>query len=816
MTIIDTSGLKPNSPLPALDNHQVYCGLDSCLTVEILETLLAQYPNPPQTYDFERALQGPYLEIMQRGILVNESARRAAAGHIHERRAAMQEILDEFAQAVWGKGLNPNSPKQLKEFFYQKLHLPEVWLSQKGERKLSTNREALEKLDNYLHARPFIQCILRLRDLKMDLNVLESELDSDGRFRSSYNIAGTETGRPSSSTNAFGTGGNAQNITPDLRFPFVADPGYKMAVIDLEQVEARDVGFIIGCLFDDWTFLNNCESGDLHSNNAKLIWPHLPWTGDRKRDREIADGQFYREFSFRDMAKRGGHLCLTPDHEVLTPYGWVPITEKPVQIMQWDEKTGSEFAYVSHWTDEAYSGNLQSFEGNSISALMTDNHRVPYRADSRSGKIKTKLASDGPGLLMPLGAGYCGGNKEVPARLIAAFMSDGNQKSVNRMDFHLTKQRKISRLFALCEQYGFVIESMSNDKYSVHGNLPKRAGAYMFEWTKECLLDFLDEYKYWDGYIGPTSVSLFSVDKEHLDWIKTFGRILGIGGNINHSKTTSGFGGDKTYVTDYYVLQQNNRQYANGHSIKWTKQPVLAVRVLCPTVPSSFFYVRRNGKIFVTGNSNYSGTAWTMARSLKIPQSVADEFQARYCRGGPGIAPAFPGIPRYWQWVAEQLQTKGYLTTLFGRKRHFFGRPDDPATIREAIASVPQGTTAERMNLGLWRVWHQMPEVQLLGQTYDSITFQYPEDLDESLVIARALELIRIPLYAPNGREFIVPGEAKVGWNWGSRVTPDDAAKAVAKGLKAPRINPDGLVKFKPGVPDQRVRTPIMQRMIET
>ena len=37
-------------------------------------------------------------------------------------------------------------------------------------------------------------------------------LDTDGRMRCSFNVCGTETMRFSSSENAFGTGGNLQNI----------------------------------------------------------------------------------------------------------------------------------------------------------------------------------------------------------------------------------------------------------------------------------------------------------------------------------------------------------------------------------------------------------------------------------------------------------------------------------------------------------------------------------------------------------------------------------------------------------------------------
>lgn len=496
MPLVETHRLTPDliNQFSSETRLQTYNALDCCVTLEVFNELQRTHNAFPQIYDFERAIQAPYLEMMLRGFLINQQARQQAAQSLRARIELINSRLQKMAFAIWDKPLNPASPKQLQSFFYGAMHLPEVWLNQKGVRKLSTNREALEKLEIYLYARPIISAILTIRDLSKQLQVFDTDIDPDGRFRTSYNIAGTETGRPSSSENAFGTGGNAQNIAPYLRYVFIADPHHKLVNIDLEQVEARDVGFICGCLFDDWTFLNSCESGDLHTNNARLIWPELPWTDDPKSNRQIADRQFYREFSYRDMAKRGSHL------------------------------------------------------------------------------------------------------------------------------------------------------------------------------------------------------------------------------------------------------------------------------------------------------SNYYGTAYTASRHLKVPQPIMEEFQARYCRGRPAnpkrgiraITPAYPCIPRYWQWVSTELQSTHQLTNLFGRRRHFFGRPKEDTTLREAIAFLPQSTTADRMNLGLWRVWKHLPDVQLLAQTYDSITFQVPDNSHLDDTIIEALEHIRIEITAPNGRSYIVPGEAQVGSNWG----------------KQNEANPNGLTKW--------------------
>jgi DNA polymerase-1 len=500
MSIIRTEELTP-SALDALsegDAHQIYCGLDTLVTFEVFEELCALIASRavegearwPVTYNFERGLQAPAIEMMLRGFLIDDFERARGIAHTRSEYALLRSQLDELANAVWSAGLNPQSPKQLKAFFYERMRLPEQWISVKGERKLSLNREVLEKLEIYLHARPIIALILEARTLRKRLSVLETEVSHDGRMRTSYNIAGTNTGRWSSSSDVTGIGTNLQNITPELRRMFIADPGWKICGIDLEQAESREVGWLCYTLFADSSYLDACEGGDLHTTTARLIWPDRAWTGDARADRALAEEIFYRDFSYRDMAKRGGH------------------------------------------------------------------------------------------------------------------------------------------------------------------------------------------------------------------------------------------------------------------------------------------------------GSNYMGTAWTMSRHLKVPARVMDTFQTAYFA-------AYPCIQRWHQWVAQQVQRHGTLTTPFGRERRFFGRPDDDTTLRKAIAFSPQSSTGDRLNLGLWRIWKNMPSIQLLAQVHDAVYFQYPEDADEHALVAQALALVRVTLRA-GGREFVIPGEAKIGWNW----------------AQASADNPDGLVKWSAQRVDTRKRGP--------
>jgi DNA polymerase-1 len=282
----------------------IYNGLDCCVTAEVFGALLPQLDNTTRaTYEFSKALQAPVLEMKLRGILVDQERRDEV---IREYRRQSAQFAENLGLIV-GEGIGYpdfkwSSPLQLKKLLHEVLKIPRV-----PRKPLSVDRDTLEQLSIYFWGRPVISHVLRLRDLNKKIAVLETVIDRDGRMRTSYNIAGTTTGRFSSSLSDFGTGTNLQNIEELLRSVFVADRGMKLAYIDLEQAESRLVGAIEWNLFNDSRYLDACESGDLHTTVCRLAWTNLPWTGDLARDRKIAEAPFYRQHSYRHMAKVLGH-----------------------------------------------------------------------------------------------------------------------------------------------------------------------------------------------------------------------------------------------------------------------------------------------------------------------------------------------------------------------------------------------------------------------------------------------------------------------------------------------------------------------------
>lgn len=564
------------------------------------------------------------------------------------------------------------------------------------------------------------------------------------------------------------------------------------------------------------------NSGDPHSLVCSMAWRNLPWPADFRLEllpsmpnrkfppdlmaaaRAVANTEYYRGKSYRDMAKTLSHGCLTADHEVLTPTGWVFISEKPPVIMQSD----GQLVQVSNWIDKEYSGQFIHWEGQSLSTTITADHRVYYKIDETGVKEAPAYAVPKTANIMLSGEHYEGGGQLEPhPELLAAYHCDG-RVSGKKVAFHLKKQRKIERLEDLCLKSAIAFGASSYDRYTASFIPSFSAPSWdMLAWAKPVLQRYMWELPYWDGHFAKTSTALFSKSPDWIEKWQTFNRLLGYGGNVQKTKI-SGFG------TTMYQLQVNNRKWANRKSFTVDEIFEGTARVFCPTVPSHAFYVRRNGKIHVTGNSNYYGQPATMAKHTHTEVKIIATFQTGYFG-------AFPSIRRWHNWVKLQLETTATITTLLGRKRKFWGRPDDNATLREMIAFEPQSVaTGDYMNAGMLALWQQNLPLYLHKQIHDALAFSF-DRRDEEWLIPAVCETLSWPitltahpdqlttlqklvrrsqqeerdlakLLALPQREFRIPVEANVGWNL-SKATPR---------------NPNGLIKWKPSVPDTRSRTP--------
>lgn len=193
------------------------------------------------------------------------------------------KTLDNLRWLVADPELNPNSTQQMAHLFYRLLgakprnakgrELKRVT----GNAKPSTGAIAMRamKADSPLIARIVKAVEAAKKPAKQISNVMSIQFP-DSRFRTSYDGIGTTTTRYSSRRDAFGFGGNAQNIRKDYRPMMRADADSFLLEADFSA--ADDV--FVSYESEEQKKIDLVESGlDTHSYNAAEVFFNN-WTYD--------------------------------------------------------------------------------------------------------------------------------------------------------------------------------------------------------------------------------------------------------------------------------------------------------------------------------------------------------------------------------------------------------------------------------------------------------------------------------------------------------------------------------------------------------
>lgn len=215
-----------------------------------------------EAYCRERDLGEPLTGIVEKGIRVDIEGLKKATEKAEQEITDLQKKLDEVA----GRPLNPNSSKQMAEYFYEQCGY-KPYMDTKTHRP-TTNEKALKRLSR--KGAEAASIVIKLRGLKkLKGTYLEMKFDEDNRLRCSFKLPGTSSGRLASSQTIFGTGGNTQNLPNEFKQYVLVDEGHLGYQIDLSQAENRDVANIA----PDARMLDAFANGiDMHSNTAALIF----------------------------------------------------------------------------------------------------------------------------------------------------------------------------------------------------------------------------------------------------------------------------------------------------------------------------------------------------------------------------------------------------------------------------------------------------------------------------------------------------------------------------------------------------------------
>ncbi|MFJ3149731.1 DNA polymerase I [Pseudomonas putida] len=223
-----------------LDKAGPYAAEDADITLRLhhaLQARLAQTPSVQSVLtDIEMPLVPVLARIERQGALVDAELLKVQSRELGVKMAELELRAYELA----GETFNLGSPKQLGTILYDKLGMPVLSKTAKGQP--STAEAVLDELAEQGY--PLPEVLMQYRSLSKLKSTYTDKLPGQinprtGRIHTSYQQAVAATGRLSSSDP------NLQNIpirTAEgrrIRQAFIASPGYKLLAADYSQIELR-------------------------------------------------------------------------------------------------------------------------------------------------------------------------------------------------------------------------------------------------------------------------------------------------------------------------------------------------------------------------------------------------------------------------------------------------------------------------------------------------------------------------------------------------------------------------------------------------
>jgi DNA polymerase III epsilon subunit-like protein len=327
------------------------------------------------------------------------------------------------------------------------------------------------------------------------------------------------------------------------------------------------------------------------------------------------------------------HNCVTGDHEVLTPEGWVRFDElgQTATVMQWDMKT-QEMQYVEcPVIKKMHEGEVLEWGTYYHKGVYTPEHRFVYKPahkiDSPWGFAPAEeIATRGPNsIYIPAGGHYQ--PKEpltltpLEAQILEMIRADGNIEpgKTLRARFRFKKLRKVERCRELLDLYGAEYHyTQEGDVHIIrvraHSGMhslcemlgvgkEKAYGRWLLELEPKARKALLDEVEYWDGWVSPRNqggeqVQVHSSKRGDLEVLRDLAILDGRCAKLREEKpNVRGYSRPDSKISSLGIRTKEKIK-----TLEAPKRKAFSGEVFCVTVPSGAFLIRRNGATWVTGN----------------------------------------------------------------------------------------------------------------------------------------------------------------------------------------------------------------------
>jgi DNA polymerase I len=232
--------------------------------------------------DIDLPLVPVLLRMEAAGVRIDAAVLSAMSDRLTVEMRTVSEQIFEGS----GHRFNINSPKQLGDVLFNKMHLPKPMKYGRGK-VVSTAVDVLEELAEHNQVPRQVLQFRQLAKLKSNyIDSLPLLADAEGRVHTTFNQVGTSTGRLSS------TNPNLQNIPiktelgREIRAAFIAAPGNLLISADYSQIELR----LMAHFSEDPLLVRAFAEGqDIHTLTASEVFGIAPEAIDKQtRDRAKA------------------------------------------------------------------------------------------------------------------------------------------------------------------------------------------------------------------------------------------------------------------------------------------------------------------------------------------------------------------------------------------------------------------------------------------------------------------------------------------------------------------------------------------------
>ena len=316
-----------------------------------------------------------------------------------------------------------------------------------------------------------------------------------------------------------------------------------------------------------------------------------------------------------------GRMCLTGDHEVLTPTGWLRIEDwTGGRIATWNpvgEQIAFSEAKAVHFP---YSGEMIHIDSTRIHQISTPDHDMPIR--ERDGSIEKVPVSELAGKRF---FHYIRGSRRVitkvrdnDLRVLLMVQADGTYPADGGVRLAFRKQRKVERCRHLLRGAEIVYAERKDYKtgytrFSIRAQdcplwllmfKDKTFGSWIFDSNPSI---FFEELVFWDGSwasSGANSAQYYSTNKTNIDLVQAFAHLSGMYCRVHQKKADSrNPNWTPLWIANLWFSPGPGTEFRNGNGRNQWSTSEYSGTVHCARTTTGFFLVRREGSVWVTGNS---------------------------------------------------------------------------------------------------------------------------------------------------------------------------------------------------------------------